>query len=286
MGDRDSGHGLASIGPVDRAAQRAWCDHVRAVFRHANFARWIEWGCWDDDYRAFAWFEGSTVVAAASAMRMRLLVDGRPIAGWQLGAVGCRPQHRGRRLARRVMQAALAHCGDDPVLLFGNPSVADFYPRFGFVPCASHAFEAPHRVEPAGDPAPVLDVADPAVRARLDRLCADGPPMTARFGATAFGKVVAWYHANGLARPLRALHDGLWVAAAVEGDTLHVDGIFATAPRELAPVLARIVVETLQDPGRHNLWPFELVLSGVPGWLAAFTGALAGKVLARHDGDA
>jgi predicted N-acetyltransferase YhbS len=233
--------GLVGIGRADRAAQHAWCDYVRAVFRHADFARWIEWGCWNDDYRTFAWFEGGTVVAAASATRMRLLVGARPIAGWQLGAVGCRPPHRGRGLARRVVQAALAYCGGDPVLLFGNPSVVDFYPRFGFVPCASHVFEATHRVEPAGAPAPRLDVADPVVRARLDRLCADGVPMSTRFGATGFGKVVAWYHANGFARPLRALDDGLWIAAGVEGDTLHVDGVFATAPRELAPLLPRLV---------------------------------------------
>lgn len=233
--------GLLEIGPSDRAAQRAWCAYVRAVFRRADFTRWIDWGCWDDDYRVFAVFEGDVVVAAASVTRMRLLVGGDARAGWQLGAVGSRPQYRGRGLARRALAAALDHCGDAPVLLFANPDVVGFYPRFGFAPCPSHGFEALHAAAPAAAPAPVLDLADPVVRARLDHLCAEGVPMTARFGATGFGRVVAWYHANGLARPLRAVDDGLWIAAGIEGDTLHVDAVFASAPRDLAPLLPRLI---------------------------------------------
>lgn len=77
-----------------------------------------------------------------------------------------------------------------------------------------------------------------------------------------------------------AMASRAWGAMSILRATL-VSG--AAAP---AAVLARIVVETLQDPTRHNLWPFELVLSGVPGGLAALAGALAGAWLARRAGEA
>ena len=41
-------------------------------------------------------------------------------------------------------------------------------------------------------------------------------------------------------------------------------------------VLARVVVETLRDPTSHNLWPFEVVFSGVFGFGAAYAAGLLG----------
>ena len=51
-----------------------------------------------------------------------------------------------------------------------------------------------------------------------------------------------------------------------------------------AAVFARVVVEGIQDPTSHNLWPLELILSAGPGLLAAGVGALAGALLARIGG--
>lgn len=46
-----------------------------------------------------------------------------------------------------------------------------------------------------------------------------------------------------------------------------------------AMVLARVVVETFQDPTSHNLWPFELIIASGVGLSAALAGALLGGVL-------
>jgi GNAT superfamily N-acetyltransferase len=97
------------ITSLDTGQHPAFCDYVRAVFTRADFSRWCAWGEWRDEYRAFTVMEGDRVVANASVMRMKLLVDGQPVTGYQLGAVGCLPSHRGRGLARRAMTAALEH---------------------------------------------------------------------------------------------------------------------------------------------------------------------------------
>jgi hypothetical protein len=46
-----------------------------------------------------------------------------------------------------------------------------------------------------------------------------------------------------------------------------------------AVVLARVSVETGQDPTSHNLWPFELVIALGVGFLCSTAGALVGSAI-------
>jgi predicted N-acetyltransferase YhbS len=221
--------------------QAAFCDYAPQVFRTVDFRRWCAWGEWNEDYRAFAVLDGGRVVANTSVMRMRLRLEGREVLGYQLGAVGCVPSHRGQGLARVVMQAALDACGEAPVLLFANERVRDFYPRFGFVPREQALFGAAVQVEPGGEPAPVLDLAEASVRAGLATLSDEGLPVTERFGARGYGRIASWYAANSFARPLRRLHADAWVFAGVEDGTLYIDDLFAREAFDLRPHLPRLI---------------------------------------------
>ncbi|MBZ4420370.1 GNAT family N-acetyltransferase [Myxococcus sp. RHSTA-1-4] len=256
---------VIEIGPRDTAYQAAFCDYVSQVFRRASFRRWCEWGEWDDAYRAFSVVEDSRVLANASVMRMRLLLEGREVTGFQLGAVGCLPAQRGRGLARVAMEAALAFCGEAPVLLFANPTVLQFYPRFGFVPWRQDVFSAPHEAVPAGTPAPTLDLSDAGVRAGLAALSDEGLPVTERFGARGYSTIASWYAANGFSRPLRRLTEDAWVFAGVEGDTLYVDDIFARAPFDLRAWIPRLIdrpIRSIQLGFTPERWWPEASVSG------------------------
>ncbi|MBS1785278.1 MAG: hypothetical protein JST24_07610 [Acidobacteria bacterium] len=46
-------------------------------------------------------------------------------------------------------------------------------------------------------------------------------------------------------------------------------------------VMARVVVDGVKDPTSHNLWPFELVISGGLGLLVAATGAFLAWLVFR-----
>jgi len=232
---------VTEIGPRDAVLQAAFCDYVPQVFRRADFRHWRQWGEWDDDYRAFAVFEDDRVVANTSVMRMRLRMDGREVSAFQLGAVGCVPSHRGRGLARVAMTAALESCGDAPVLLFANPTVRQFYPRFGFQPWKQTLFAAAHEAVPEGPPAPTLDLEDAKVRADFAALSREGLPSTERFGARGYATVASWHVANGFARPLRQLGPHAWVSASVEGDTLYLDDVFAHEPFDLRASLPHLI---------------------------------------------
>ncbi|RKG83642.1 GNAT family N-acetyltransferase [Corallococcus sp. CA049B] len=250
---------VTEIGQFDAGLQDLFCDYVPQVFRRADFRRWRAWGEWDDAYRAFSLLEAGRVVANTSVMRMRLVMEGREVTAYQLGAVGCLPSHRGRGLARVVMSAALDACGDAPVLLFANPTVRQFYPRFGFQPWKQTLFAVTYDAVPEGPPAPTLSLEDAEVRVGLAALSSEGLPSTERFGARGYGTVASWPVANGFARPLRQLGPDAWVFAGVEGDTLYLEDVFAREPFDLRAWIPRLIdrpIRTLRfgfTPERY--WP-------------------------------
>ena len=49
-----------------------------------------------------------------------------------------------------------------------------------------------------------------------------------------------------------------------------------------ATVMARVAVETSQDPTSHNLWPFEVFFAWMAGLLASLVGVLLGSIPARR----
>ncbi|EPX62191.1 acetyltransferase, GNAT family [Cystobacter fuscus DSM 2262] len=232
---------VVEIDHRDPALQAAFCDYVPRVFRTVDFRRWCAWGGWNDDYRAFSVLDEGRVVANASVMRMRLRVEGREIIGYQFGAVGCVPSHRGRGLSRVVMRAALESCGEAPVLLFANENVLGFYPRFGFTPRTQALFGAAFHAVPGGEPAPVLELEEAQVRSGLVSLSEEGLPVTDHFGSRGHARIASWYAANAFSRPLRQLHADAWVFAGVEDGTLYIDDIFAREPFDLRPHIPRLI---------------------------------------------
>lgn len=231
----------------DTDLHAAYCDYVAQVFTQADFRRWCEWRQWNEDYLAFSVFLDGRVVANASAMRMRLVIEGADVDGWQLGAVGCLPDLRGRGLARAAMHAALAHCGDQPVLLFANDSVLDFYPRFGFTPAPQSLFALDWQTRPEPVQAPVLDLADPSVRAAFLRVAASARPLSQRFGARDYGRTATWYAANGYASPLRRLDEDVWVFAQTEDSVLTIEDVFASAPVDWPAAIGRLIDQPIRE---------------------------------------
>lgn len=232
---------LRWLGHADHALHPAWLAGVHAVFKRADFSRWIEWGEWTDAYHVACLFDGEHAVAGASLTHMSLLVNGELTPAIQLGAVFCLPSHRGQGLGRRVLQAALDRCGDTPVMLFGNPNVRDFYPRFGFTACEQYQFSIDHACEPAGPKPPTLDPSSAAVRARLHQLAANGVSESDGFSARDHGRVITWYYANGFARPLREIAADALVVAGVDGDTLYIDAVLATGSVDLSRWVSRLI---------------------------------------------
>ena len=69
-----------------------------------------------------------------------LRVLSQPDGGHQLGRIVTHPDHRGQRVAGRLMQAALGRC-EPPVVLQAQSHLIDMYARYGFVPHGAEYLE-------------------------------------------------------------------------------------------------------------------------------------------------
>jgi Acetyltransferase (GNAT) domain len=101
------------------------------------------------------------------------VINGKARSGYQIGAVATHSNHRNRGPARLLMKEVLGKLDapDQPVILFANPSVLDFYPRFGFRRLAQDRFIARANLNPVGPPAPTLNITRPTDRAWLADHC-------------------------------------------------------------------------------------------------------------------
>jgi len=249
-----------TITHADREWQEAFIEFVPRVFP-ISFGRWTAYGGWDDTYRAFALADGERIVASASLARMDLVLHGKPVRGWQLGAVGTVPAYRRRGLQRSIMQRLLAQCpAEDLIFLFANDSVLEFYPRFGFQRRRESLFGAEHHAAPSGTPLRTLDASNADDRALLLRIAAEAQPITSLFGARDYGRTLLWYLCNFRGDHMRyvAEHDSIIVSTQV-GDTLYVYDILTRAAFDLAGQLPRLIeapIERLEfafTPSRD--WP-------------------------------
>jgi GNAT superfamily N-acetyltransferase len=257
---------VQQIGHRNPEHQRAFCEFVPKIFTRVSFARWRDWGLWADDYIACSWIENSVVLANASLTRMQLCVDGHWQRAWQLGAVGCLPAQRGRGLARACLDVALQICGSDPVLLFANPQVRAFYPRFGFVAREEALFGIDYQLQPASQRALALDLEQTASRELLLQLHRRALPISHVFTARDYGRIALWYAANGLARPLWQLGPETLICAGVEDETLYIDDIISSVRVDLRALLPQIIeqpVRRIQFGFTPDLWWPRIAAAGV-----------------------
>lgn len=252
---------LLQIGSGDGSAHELFHAFVPLTFRSVDFRLWEARGGWNADYEAFLLRHDGDIVASIGCSRMQLWVAGVRCEGWQLGAVATHPQQRGRGWSRRLMQAVLARIDAhaQPVLLFANEQVRDFYPRFGFRPVAQQRYVADLRIACGGALPPRCDVASEAQRERLAALCRRALAHDPQFGAEDYYPTLLWHLSY---RALRAHWlddvDGLAVVSEDDG-TLHLHEVLAPQRFDLSAVLPRLTQRPVQrvefrfQP--HHWWP-------------------------------
>ena len=111
--------------------RNAFFSLTREVFGF-TLERWWKAGWWTDDYVCRSLFDGERMVANASTTRMTLHVRGVALHGHQIGTVATLPGYRNRGLCRRLMETIVDELAGEPLFLFANDTVIDFYQRFGF----------------------------------------------------------------------------------------------------------------------------------------------------------
>ncbi len=214
------------------------------AFRAGNiFRRWTELGGWHPGYEVFAIERNGEILSTAGREQMQLVIDGKETSGYQLGAVATRSDCRNQGLSRRLLCRLLAEeeAPKLPVILFANPRVLDFYPRFGFARILQRRFTATVTIEPAPPPAPTLDMDEPHDRARLADLCRRARAPGTVLSARDYFPTLLWHL---LYKPMPVFWlDEMDAAlvASVADDRLFLHDVIAARAFDLTPILPRLI---------------------------------------------
>jgi hypothetical protein len=146
---------------------------------------------------------------------------------------------------------------DQPVILFANPSVLDFYPRFGFRRLAQDRFIARANLNPMRPPAPTLNITRPTDRAWLADHCGRAGFVGQGFAARDYYPVLLFHLTCQPRTAFRLESFGAVVIARQDGERLLIDDLLATRPfslRDALPHVCRHPVRTVEFGFHPEAW--------------------------------
>lgn len=125
----------------DNPQLRASFNRLAMVTFGLDFEPWYRYGFWTEDYNPYSVLLDGEIVANVSVNRTDMLIGGERRKLCQLGTVMTDEAHRGRGYIRAIMAEIEKDIADaDGVYLFGNDTVLEFYPKFGFVQGIEHVY--------------------------------------------------------------------------------------------------------------------------------------------------
>lgn len=100
-----------------------------------DFEQWYQMGWWGKRYVPYSIASEGEVVANASVNKLEFIIDGEIRHSLQIGTVMTDEAHRNKGLSRELMNVILDEFSGkyETIYLYANPSVIEFYPKFGFV---------------------------------------------------------------------------------------------------------------------------------------------------------
>lgn len=112
-----------------------------------DFEQWHQKGYWGGSYIPYVLLDGDRVVSGVAVNIMDVQLDGTTRRYVQLGTVMTDPNYRGKGLNRWLMERVIGEWKEkcDCIFLFGNDTVTNFYPRFGFVKAQEYQVTKPIR---------------------------------------------------------------------------------------------------------------------------------------------
>ncbi|HAS72900.1 MAG TPA: hypothetical protein DCS67_02005 [Clostridiales bacterium UBA8960] len=112
-----------------------------------SFEAWYQSGCWNASYMPYSYEVDGKIVANASANKMKLIIEGRPVDAIQIGTVMTDPEFRRRGLAYDLIQRIIADFEDDAEFFYlaADDEAMALYRKCGFVdvPEVKYAWQNP-----------------------------------------------------------------------------------------------------------------------------------------------
>ena len=107
-----------------------------------DFTGWHAAGHFSDMYVPHVLTDEGKVVSNVSVNRMQFDMGGVIKNYIQIGTVMTDNAYRGQGLNRKIMESIMQEYAGkvDGIYLFGNDSVLEYYPKFGFIPCEEYEY--------------------------------------------------------------------------------------------------------------------------------------------------
>ncbi|MBE5844954.1 MAG: GNAT family N-acetyltransferase [Butyrivibrio sp.] len=118
----------------DNEALRASFNKLAENTFGLNFENWYQNGFWKDNYIPYSVVIDGEVVSNVSVNACNMNYKGKEVKLIQLGTVMTKEDQRGKGYSRMLMEEVMKDYEGkvDGMYLWGNDSVIDFYPKFGF----------------------------------------------------------------------------------------------------------------------------------------------------------
>jgi len=224
-------------------------DFVASIFKGGRtFSDWGARGGWIDGYEIFAMVVDNQIVSTVGRQSMQYVINGKARKGYQIGAVATHSNRRNRGLARLLVKKVLSQLdtADQPVILFANPSVLDFYPRFGFRRLTQSRFIGHTDLHPAAPLAPSLDLTRPTDRAWLADHCARARVIGQVFAARDYYPILLFHLTRQPRMTFRLDSFGAVVIARQYGERLLIEDLLATRPFRLRDALPHVCAQPVR----------------------------------------
>lgn len=228
----------------DDFLRKAFFDFTETVFPRANFRIWHSRGHWRKEYKPFSIVRDGKVVSNVSITEMKLLMEGRPINGIQIGTVGTIPEYQNQGLSRYLMEYVMDRYRDrtDIIFLFANEDVVDFYPKFGFDRHSEMIFVSRSNIPRASFGARQLSIDSETDMALVQRLLQQRLTLTEVFGASNYDFITLWHILNIFPDNLFYLEeeDALFIVTERD-DRLHIWDIVYRKPIDFSTATAKVM---------------------------------------------
>ena len=160
---------------INRETRESYFTLARETFG-LDFNKWYESGFWGGSFVPYVIFDGKRAVSSAAACVQETYRRGEKKICVQLSTVMTSPEYRRLGLNRLLIEKILSDLENkcDVIFLFGNDSVADYYPKFGFERFTEYEFNVPVTRNPGKKRK--MDLKDKAeVRLLLDKYAGANP---------------------------------------------------------------------------------------------------------------
>lgn len=194
-----------------------------------NLDEWFNNGFWGEKYIPHSLVNGGKVIANVSVNLMDFSMDGVEKHYIQIGTVMTDKEYRGQGLSRFLIEKVIEEYKEkaDAIYLFGNDSVINFYPKFGFI--SSNEYQYSKRIYSTNNKVQIehVDMLDEISRQKFletvkssvsnERLSMDNFGLTA-FWTTGPMSDSVYYYAD----------EDAYIVADIKNENLWIHQIIAT----------------------------------------------------------